>query len=312
VFAKKSSQSWSDVRNTATTFEEQIKRQWPLYHEELRGVAAGSDNDILDIVALNVRTEIAFGQFSDGCTSVSWHGEKRAWLGQNWDWMVEQKENLVVLRIAKGNTHPGMVMVTEAGIIGKIGFNDRGVGTCLNAIKAKGCDFGKLPVHLALRMALESDSAADAAAKLEQTGIASSAHILIADEKEAIGLEFTITTFARLPMSKKGTILHSNHLLADHQGVFEPSWLVDSPVRVERMEQLTDNLAGMVKEPSWQEFSALFDDESNYPTSICRKREGQEGIESLFGITMDLKSKKGIMKLGRPVKPDQILDLVCI
>jgi hypothetical protein len=48
-------------------------------------VAAGSDRSILDIVALNVRTEIAFGRFSDGCTALAWHTEKRAYLGQNWD-----------------------------------------------------------------------------------------------------------------------------------------------------------------------------------------------------------------------------------
>ncbi len=49
------------------------------------GVAAGSGRSILDIIALNVRTEIAFGRFSDGCTSLAWHTEKRAYLGQNWD-----------------------------------------------------------------------------------------------------------------------------------------------------------------------------------------------------------------------------------
>jgi hypothetical protein len=49
------------------------------------GIAEGSKRDILDIVALNVRSEIAFGQFSDGCTSLFWHTPKTEWLGQNWD-----------------------------------------------------------------------------------------------------------------------------------------------------------------------------------------------------------------------------------
>ena len=49
------------------------------------GIAKGAKVHIADIIAINVRTEITFGLFSDGCTALSWHTEKRAWLGQNWD-----------------------------------------------------------------------------------------------------------------------------------------------------------------------------------------------------------------------------------
>jgi hypothetical protein len=49
------------------------------------GIADGSEKKLLDIVAINVRTEINFGLFSDGCTALGWQTEKRAWLAQNWD-----------------------------------------------------------------------------------------------------------------------------------------------------------------------------------------------------------------------------------
>jgi isopenicillin-N N-acyltransferase-like protein len=51
----------------------------------MRGIADGAKRDLLDIVALNVRTEINFGLFSDGCTALAWHTGDHAWLGQNWD-----------------------------------------------------------------------------------------------------------------------------------------------------------------------------------------------------------------------------------
>lgn len=51
----------------------------------MQGLADGAGVELLDIIALNVRTEIAFGQFSDGCTALSWKGEKQTLLGQNWD-----------------------------------------------------------------------------------------------------------------------------------------------------------------------------------------------------------------------------------
>lgn len=69
----------------ASKFEEQARDKWPAYHEEMRGIADGAGIGLLDIVALNVRTEINFGLFSDGCTALAWHTEKRAWLAQNWD-----------------------------------------------------------------------------------------------------------------------------------------------------------------------------------------------------------------------------------
>lgn len=71
--------------SNAEKFEQAAREKWPAYHEEMRGIADGSGRDLLDIVAINVRTEINFGLFSDGCTALAWHTEKRAYLGQNWD-----------------------------------------------------------------------------------------------------------------------------------------------------------------------------------------------------------------------------------
>jgi isopenicillin-N N-acyltransferase-like protein len=85
LFQKNCKQTWPQVQQLASKFEQQAKEKWPAYHEEMRGVADGAGKKLLDIVALNVRTEINFGLFSDGCTALSWHTEQHAWLGQNWD-----------------------------------------------------------------------------------------------------------------------------------------------------------------------------------------------------------------------------------
>ena len=55
----------------------------------MQGVA-----DSEDILAMKVRTEIAFGWFSDGCTAISWKSEERSLLGQNWDWNTEYYPSL--------------------------------------------------------------------------------------------------------------------------------------------------------------------------------------------------------------------------
>lgn len=55
----------------------------------MEGVADGAGVSYADILAINVRTEIAFGSFNDGCTAISWRGKEKSLLGQNWDWNIE-------------------------------------------------------------------------------------------------------------------------------------------------------------------------------------------------------------------------------
>jgi isopenicillin-N N-acyltransferase-like protein len=85
MFERTSNKSWPQVRDTAFQFAAQIEQKWPSFSDEMKDLATGAGVEYLDIVALNVRTEIAFGQFSDGCTSMAWQTEKRSFLGQNWD-----------------------------------------------------------------------------------------------------------------------------------------------------------------------------------------------------------------------------------
>lgn len=214
--------------------------------------------------------------------------------------MEDQQPNLIQLTIVQ-KALPSIHMVTEAGMIGKVGFNSMGVGVCFNAIRAMGVDKDHLPVHLGLRVALESPSAEAAARSLEEAGIASSAHILVGDATTAFGLEFTSATLARIPVNDDGFVVHSNHMLLHHPGIYEPKWLDDSPVRIKTMIRNVFQ----VKEPTWESFSGLFEDETNYPCSISRAAEGANGIATLFNITMGLKSKKAVVKEGRPVRGDK-------
>lgn len=189
-------------------------------------------------------------------------------------------------------------MVTEAGIIGKIGLNSKGVGVCFNAIRAKGLDKSAIPVHLGLRMALESETAMSAVEKLESIGMASSAHIMIGDATTAIGLEFTSTTFARVPVNEEGFLVHSNHMLLHHENICEPRWLEDSYVRLETMEREISRTERLSKGT----FSGLFENEFDFPCSISRASDDKSDIETLFNITIDLERKESVIREGRPTK----------
>ena len=219
--------------------------------------------------------------------------------------MTEQKQNLIITKITQANK-PTIVQVTEAGIIGKIGFNSSGVGTLLNAIKIHGMDVTRMPVHFGLRMALESTSVKEAVQRLQSYGMASSAHILIADPTTSLGLEFTKSTFADCLPDPAGRVVHANHLLLKHPGQTDTVWLKDSLSRVDTM---AENAQKLDKEPSWEEFSKLFEDEQNYPSAICRYQTKESGSATLFNIVMDLKSKKAVVRLGRPTEVEETISL---
>ena len=93
-------------------------------------------------------------------------------------------------------------IITEAGIVGKIGINQKGVGCTLNAIKAKGVSFEKLPCHFALRTVLEGESRDAPIAAPEKAGVASACHILVADATGGTGLECSSEDIVRLDMEK--------------------------------------------------------------------------------------------------------------
>lgn len=303
LFRKYTGKTWEDVLPIAQTFASNILQKWPSYFQEIEGIAHGSGHDTLDIVALNVRTEIAFGLLSenhrsDGCTTVSWASCGQHFLGQNWDWMEEQKQNLLLLTIVSDDTTTKK-MVTEAGILGKIGLNSAGVGVCLNAIRARGYSDTRLPVHLALRVALDATSAAEAAKTLEETGVGGAAHILVADCQETISLEFTFEDCTRLIPDERGILLHTNHMLGRH-GSIDESPEEDSFARMERIQVLTDEVFSGHEKVSLHEFAGLFDDHDGFPQSICRSQQAPSEDATVFNIVMDLQLKVARVRLGRP------------
>lgn len=252
-----------------------------------------------------MRTEITFGLFSDGCTALSWKTQHASFLAQNWDWMEKQKENLIALTIEQ-QSKPTIKMVTEAGLIGKIGLNSAGVGVCLNAIKVKGMDPTRIPCHLGLRMVLESNSREEAVQKLEKYGVASSCHMLVADATGGIGLEWSSVELQKCGMNESKQFFHSNHYLAKHPGVEDTNWLGDSTFRVTKIEELCKAIA---PDPTAKTLYGCFKDETNYPAAICRAQVDGCGSATLFNIIMDLEAKRASVTLGRPVQPDEVLEL---
>lgn len=354
LFRQKCDLDWAAVTREAERYVPPLSVSCPQYLDEIRGIADGAGVAFLDVLALNVRTEIMFGLFteaeaarakgaannsvngvngtngvnskhhdaegdfpSDGCTSLAFTTTSSSFLAQNWDWQPAQAPNLIVVHISSqertptATALPDIAMVTEAGIIGKIGLNSAGVGCCLNAIRARGLDSARLPVHFALRAILDSRSRAGAVATLRKLGgVAGSAHILVADTTGAVGLEFAggKERIGEIGPDARGRVVHTNHLVLEHPGVEEPGWLPDSAERLERIRVLTDGdvLTGKV---DFKRVVELLKDEEGFPFSINRLKVADGGSQTLFTIVMDLGRREALVKVGRPTEDGEEIEL---
>lgn len=232
--------------------------------------------------------------------------------------MVEQKSNLVVLNIQQSGK-PTINMITESGMIGKIGtpsrphetwlfqltlpnigLNSAALGLCINAIKCAGTDYNRTPVHLCWRLVLECTSISAAATAISAHGCAAAAHMLVVDRTTSLSFEVTHRTIRRLHPDDTGRIFHSNHMLLSHPGT-ETRWSNDSWRRVKRIRQLADAVSGT---PDQDTLLGLMSDEEGYPCSINRAQVGESETASVFSISMDLVKVEAKVLLGRPSQPD--------
>jgi len=148
--------------------------------------------------------------------------------------------------------------------------------------------------------------------KLDEVGVASACHILLADPSGATGLETSNLDIMKLEMDDKGVVAHTNHyVLPHHPEVIEAKdWLPDTRYRLSRVHELLDSA---VKEGGIESSTirgVLEDEVEGGGASICRKTKPDNQIATLFRIVMDLDNSTGTVTIGRPTEPIGTLTLL--
>ena len=271
----------------------------------MEGMASAASVPFDDILILNCRSEIGLtGGSVDGCSAIAYKSAEtgKQLLAQNWDWHGNQLGNVVVLDI----THldgTRVVTITEAGIVGKVGFNNHCVGVTLNAIRTKGVplNYEMLPIHFALRyIVMESPNGSEAINRLMRIGVASTAHFLVADSISAYGVEVSPLGNGIIQQDESGFVLHTNHWLSSPELVKSDKWLPDTYSRFKRLQVLKSSVQS--SDTLWE----VLADEDEAPGSICRGVAVGDGpgddLETLFGVVMDLEIGSAELVHGRPTR----------
>jgi len=311
--------SWAQATDKARGCREIVAQHCPHLLEELEGLAEGSGFDEESLFTLNCRTEILPSDFllrvmakdatfnsadsqtdlshANECTSFAFATEQSsAWLAQNWDWVGMQRKALAVVE-SRPTNRPAYITVTEAGMLAKIGINDKGLGVTLNILRSH--DDGQqpgMPVHFLLRALLDCDSVQEACDFASSLPFASSSNVMIAQSASS-GQRAEIASIELSPDGCKilqptdGSLCHTNHFLHPELAANDAG-LKGNISTVRRLERAQANVA---KLKDMNDIMNLLSDTSDGAESICRFPDTSlpeiAQIETVTGVAMNLTDK---------------------
>ena len=267
------------------------------YIDEINGIAKGADVDPLWIVALNARTEILTHKnvsVSNECTSV--YFPHQSILAQNWDWGRALEPLTVLMKIVKPCGHI-IRMITEPGIIGKIGMNSSGIGVCLN-ILTLGQKLHGLPVHIVLRALLDCRSFNTARSLLQEQAEGKASNIIVADANgSGVDIEFCGDRFFLLEPGED-YLLHTNHYIGEVINSPDCADFASSYTRFRRVNTLLANNT----DRSVTQMCGLLSDESDSELPIYRDYVIDDSVHELgtvCSIVMSLAERKMLIRKGK-------------
>lgn len=187
---------------------------------ELEGVADGAGVHFLDLLAVNCRSELMFGRTALDCTSFaampSATIDGRTYVGQNWDWAPSVESSLILL-VIKQDPGPTIILLNEAGMIGRNGYNSSGLGVGSNTLIAGSRATGGVPYNVVLRHALNQTKLADAIGAVVRVDRTMPANYVIASrEGLVVDIEASVE-FVDSIEPRNGVITHGNHFEGSRQ-----------------------------------------------------------------------------------------------
>ena len=296
----------------------------PRYLEEIRGLAEGAGLDELDVLAINVRTEIMYSAMARAqrpaeCTSFAVVPSRAAaatlLVAQNWDWLPHALDTTIILE-ARQDEGPDYVTVVEAGLLAKVGMNSSGVAVGANAL-VTAADVGTpgVPFHVLLRALHDAHTLADAMASLARMPRSSSANYLLGHEDGlAVDVEAAPGGVGQLypGYPDDGVIVHANHFI--NPGFDEcdvaPAVMPDSVPRLMRARQMVADHPGPVDRAFLE---AVLADHAGHPFSVCCHPDPRvpavEQSMSVAGVIMEPANRRLWITEGNPcTAPFELLD----
>ena len=309
------------VLRAAHGFIPVLKEHQPALLEEMQAIARGAGRRLDEILAVNARTDLKVvgnrlarrekhAAVTPGCTALALLGKGRRGpllaLGQNWDWHRELARGTVLLRL-RPKDGPALVTFTEAGMVGKIGFNEHRLGVCLNFLGHKSDDPDGppgVPVHVLLRAVMGCRSLEEAYKLVAWSPRCASANFPMAQHvpgtaPAALDLELTPSALGRLPL-RGDHLVHTNHFKSPALAPGCTSKHNRSTMNRDRVaEALSVKLGRSVPDPGAR-MRQILADRQGAPYSVSKTWAADSTSQTLAGIVMDLSRNRLHLCAGPP------------
>lgn len=272
--------------------------------EELEGVAEASGLTLDEIMLLQVRNQLR-PEPEGGCTSLAMArgGAIRAGslVAQNWD-NDPALDPFTVVLTRRPTGKPAMMNLTQAGLVAYIGFNDAGIGLCLNSLPAASRPLG-VPHYFTVRGIYESDSLDGAIESVRRAQRAIPANIMLATPQGPADLEVTIDDVHVVRKAGAPGIAHTNHCLHPELQKTNSEFpeLIQSHARQARIDSLLGFSSG--REPNLADVKQSLCDHEGYPHSICRHRndDPETGYwQTVFSVIIEPDKRQMHVSRGTP------------
>jgi isopenicillin-N N-acyltransferase like protein len=313
AFGRQARLSLDEVRHRAREYAAQIEALDEDIMAEIRGIAEGSKQKLEDIVAVNCRTELLYGRLggkepATECTTMVALPEAtrdgKLLVAKNWDWRNPTVDAVVVLRIAQTGK-PRLVLIVEAGMVGRDGFNEHGIVVCGNLLVSHE-DHGKVgvPIPILRRRILNSRHYYEAIDTLVRSPRGASGNYIIA-HRDGVAIDFETTPEHVYPVyPERGLLTHANHFqspIAQSTGVAK-YYTGDSLYRDFRARQLLEPKIGSI---TVEDLKGVLCDEFGAPRAICRYPHDYPGQEPTMTIaSLIFEPAAGVMHVapGQPTR----------
>ena len=190
----------------------------------------------------------------------------------------------------KQSRKPNLVLITEAGQIGKMGLNSKGLGQLQNGLFTGVSRVG-VPYYAILRKILNSENINEAVENIKNIVRASSGNYMLSDKYGAIIDVETSQTDYDILTPTNSVIVHTNHYISKKINVRDLALdiLPDSLIRFDRAMQLLENKKGEI---DIDIIKTILKDHFNFPYSICRHigndSNFKDSMRTIVSIIMDL------------------------
>lgn len=315
AFVRQAGLTLDEIRLHAHGYGAQIEVIDADIMQEIKGIAAGAQQKLEDVIAVNCRTEILFGSLGGAkpateCTTVvalpQATRDGNILIGKNWDWRNPTVDCVVVLRIRQRGK-PALTMIAEAGMVGRDGFNEDGVVVCGNLLVSHD-DRGKVgvPIPILRRRILHSRRYYEAIDALVRAPRGASGNYVIA-HRDGVAIDFETTPDnVYMIYPERGLLTHANHFqspVAQSTGVAK-FYTADSLYRDFRARQLLEPKIGSI---TVEDIKAVMRDEFGAPRAICRtphEYPGHEPTMTIASLIFDPRHDVMHVAAGQPTQSE--------